>query len=238
MTTTTRASLKPPPRRAINPHIERNLDPYNQTGVKREIVLLTDKEVARLYEASGFDVKPKALRLRNQSIIILLWRGALRVSELTNLSPRDVDLSRGTITVRRGKGDKRRVIGLDAYCMGIIGGWMEVREQVLGQQRNKGPLICNRWGDPLTRQAVTGIVKRTAKRANIDKDVYPHLLRHQCAAELVRENIPVVHIQRHLGHASLSTTAVYLAGLLPQETIDLMSKRGFRPPTLAALSQG
>lgn len=234
---TTKASLKPT-RKAVNDNIEANLNPWNTKGTTREIVLLTGPELTRLYEASGFMTKPAALRMRNQSIVILLWRGALRVSELVNLSPRDIDLTRGTITVRRGKGGKRRVIGLDAYCMGVVAGWMEVREHTLRQHKGKGPLICDKYGDPLTRQAVAAILSRAAKRAHIDKDVYPHLLRHCCAAELVRENIPVVHIQRHLGHANLSATAVYLAGLMPQETIDKMQQRGFRPATLDALSQG
>ena len=226
------------PAKAVNKDVRSNLRPWNTAGKRREIVLLTGVELDRLYEAAGYAANPKALRLRNQSIIILLWRGALRVSELTGLSPRDVDLTRGTVTVRSGKGGKRRVIGLDSYCMSVIAGWMKVRELELGQPRDKGPLICDRYGDPITRQAVAALVDRCAKRANIDTKVYPHLLRHCCAAELVRENVPVVHIQRHLGHANLAITQIYLQGLLPQETIDQMQARGFRPATLASLSQG
>jgi len=64
------------------------------------------------------------------------------------------------------------------------------------------------------------MLPRLARKADVNKRVHAHGFRHTFAVELTREGVPVIYIQRLLGHSSLATTSVYLASLSPEEALD------------------
>jgi site-specific recombinase XerD len=153
--------------------------------------------------------------IRNRALIAALWRGGLRIA--------DVDVAAGTVTVLHGKGDRRRVVGLDPGAMAPVDRWLENRRE-LGLARRR-ILFCTLGGQALKPQYVRQLLPRLAARTGIAKRVHPHGLRHTHAVELVGEGVPVNLIQEQLGHASLQTTAVYLRHLAPAERIDRMRRR-------------
>jgi hypothetical protein len=161
----------------------------------------TVEEIVRVMRAAGEG--PVADRLRG--MIVVLWRSGLRVNEALALSESDLDRGRGAILVRRGKGGKRREVGMDAWGWQQLEPWLQIREQL-----RVGALFCiingPNQGRPWTQDAVRFQLRRTAVEAAVRRRFAPHQLRHAHAGEMAREGVPIVVIQRQLGHANLGIT--------------------------------
>src|SRR5205814_5998523 len=124
---------------------------------------------------------PDGHRLR--ALIVLLWRAGLRISEALALQESDLDRSRGAVLVRRGKGGKRREVGMDRWAWEQLDPWLEIRRQLpLGALLRviHGPPARRRWEASGARKqlhhaaaAVAGERRRFA----------PHQLRHAHAVE-------------------------------------------------------
>lgn len=165
--------------------------------------------------------------VRNAALIVVLWRAGLRVSEALALRIADVDAAAGTITVLHGKGNRRRVVGIDPQAVAMIERWLARRRELgIGSSR---PLFCTITqpgrGGPLKDSYVREALKKLGRKAGIDKRVHPHGLRHTHASELAREGVPVHIIRRQLGHSSLATTVRYIDHLTPMDVIAAMQER-------------
>jgi integrase len=146
------------------------------------------------------------------TITILLAAGCLRIQEALTLAESDLDPRRGPVLVRHGKGGRRRGVGMDAWGWDELQPWLEVR---LGLP--VGPLLCVINGPTRGRSwstaAARGELRRTAAAAGVRRRFAPHQLRHAHAVEMAHEGVPLVVIQRQLGHSSLGITSVYLQGI-------------------------
>jgi integrase len=83
--------------------------------------------VAVMREASD---DPHGYRLR--ALVVVLWRGGLRVAEALSLGERDLDPRRGSLLVRNGKGGRRREIGMDAWGWEQLRPWLAARLELPG----------------------------------------------------------------------------------------------------------
>jgi site-specific recombinase XerD len=185
---------------------------------------LTADEIKRLLDALP---RTGNLAVRNRALIIALWRGGLRISEALALFPKDVDPEWGTITVLRGKGARRRTIGLDRRAMAELHRWLELRTQLgIGED---SPIFCcvlpAQRGLPMRPNNFNNYLKRLARKAGVRKRVHPHGFRHTHAFELAMEGVPVHLIQAQLGHNSLSTTDRYVRHLAPLQLVKAMQAR-------------
>ena len=68
-------------------------------------------------------------------------------------------------------------------------------------------------------------MRRSAVQAGVRRRFAPHQLRHAHAVELAREGVPLIVIQRQLGHSNLGITSVYLQGIDNAEIIDTVHTR-------------
>jgi site-specific recombinase XerD len=161
-------------------------------------------------------------------LIVLLYRGGLRISEALALKPSDLDPVAGTVRILRGKGSKARTVGLDPNAFVFIERWMDVRRQRI---KGHAALFCTLKGEPLETAYVRGLFKRLGKKAGIDKRVHAHGLRHTHAAQLASEGVPMNLIQKQLGHTSLATTNRYLEHIAPADLINAMRRREWDCPT-------
>jgi hypothetical protein len=148
----------------------------------------------------------------------VLWRGGLRVQEALALGERDLDPRRGSLLVRRGKGGRRREIGMDGWGWEQLSPWLSARLEL-----PVGPLFCIIDGPTRGRSWSSAGVRvefrRLAAQAGNRRRFAPHQLRHAHAVELAREGVPLNVIQRQLGHANLGTTTIYLQGIDTEEII-------------------
>ena len=194
-----------------------------KTRSSRPIEILTPDEVRALLHACSASA---ATGLRNRALLALGWRGGLRLGEALALHPRDLDATAATINVRRGKGGKQRVVGLDPTAFAVVAHWLE-RRHAMGLNGTH-PLICNLKGGPLLPSYVRALMPRLGRKAEIEKRVHFHTLRHAHAAELARECVPLNQIQVQLGHANLATTDAYLCRISPREVIETMQRRNWQ----------
>lgn len=185
--------------------------------------VLTPEEVRALLQVPS---SRAPTGIRNRALLAVLYRGGLRISEALALEGRDLDPQAGTLTVRHGKGDRRRVVGLDAGAFALLDRWRDERKR---RGLRTGPIFCTLDGRPLQASYVRSLLPRLAAKAGIEKRVHPHGLRHTCAAELAVEGVPVPLIQQQLGHASLHTTTVYLRHIAPVELVERMRRRTWEP---------
>jgi site-specific recombinase XerD len=163
--------------------------------------------------------------VRNRALLVVLYRGGLRVGEALALYPKDVDPQRGTVQVLHGKGDKARTVGLDPEALAVVERWVDVRRSLGISARRR--LFCTLVGGPLDSSYVRQLLPRLAGRAGIDKRVHAHGLRHTHAAELAEEGYPVNFIQDQLGHASLAVTDRYLRHIAPAARIEALQRRSW-----------
>lgn len=164
---------------------------------------------------------------RNRALVALLWRSGLRCAEALALYPKDIDAERGTVTVLRGKGRKRRQVALDALALALIERWMDARRRLGIDAR--APLFCcvdkRTRGKVMYASYVRNMLKQRARLAGIEKRVHPHGFRHTMAFELLMEGQPLGVIRDQLGHKSLGTTMRYLDHLAPAAAIRAMHER-------------
>ena len=167
--------------------------------------------------------------IRNRALIVVGYRAGLRISEALDLRPHDLDLDGGHIHVRHGKGPKTRggkarKVGLDAQACEIVQRWVDVRAKLEGMKRSS-PLFCTLQGGRIKEAYIRAMLPRLRKRADIEKRLHFHGLRHTYAWELCKEGVPVASIQKLLGHSSLESTAVYLSHLAPHDLIAVAHQR-------------
>lgn len=168
-------------------------------------------------ESSGKKRKPKKLpvaineeeftkliqntkKKHHKMAFLLGYASGLRISEVLNLEPRDVDLKGKSILVRQGKGSKDRPVPLPKGF----------REEHLKQL----PIKC---GERALEKAFKNCCKR-AGLLEIKPTLHFHSLRHGFATNSVSKGIPIHHIRTLMGHSNISTTNVYLE-MNPKEAL-------------------
>ena len=168
--------------------------------VRRKLPQVLDAdEVGALMEFEGNE--PEAVR--DRALLELLYSSGLRVSELTGLRWRDLDLDEGMVRVT-GKGSKTRIVPVGSRALAALN---TLREQDSPQADD--PLVRGRNGQPLSPAGVRTRLKRRAKEQGVWKRVYPHLLRHSCASHLLESSGDLRAVQELLGHADIGTTQIY-----------------------------
>jgi integrase/recombinase XerD len=173
---------------------------------------LTQGEVRVLLQATSTEGPAD---LRDRAVLETLYSSGLRVGELARLDLTDVDLSRGLVLVRQGKGRKDRVVPLGRIAATLIARYIGTARVPAPSQARA--LFLNDFGQRLTQDAIRkGILAPTLRRAAIAKHVTPHVLRHSCAVHLLENGASVRYVQALLGHAKLSTTQRYLV-VIPTE---------------------
>lgn len=147
--------------------------------------------------------------LRNRAMLALLHRCGLRASEVCGLHLRDVDWREASIRIRPevAKGGREAVVYLDPATLELLERWKSVRRKYAA---GKPHLFTTLKGGPVSRVYVWEMVSRYARRAGIERPVWPHLLRHTFATDLLREGFTIAEVQRLMRHADLRTTAIYL----------------------------
>ena len=141
--------------------------------------------------------------LRNHTMLTLFLNQGLRVSEALNLKAADIEWVSGRLVVRDGKGGKDRVLWLSTADREAIEKLLPVRPV------QSDYVFCTLQGKKMCDRYVRDFVKRCAARAGIEKDVYPHLLRHTFATDMLNKTSNIRLVQKALGHTSIATTSIY-----------------------------
>jgi len=166
---------------------------------------LTIEEVNLLLEQPSGD-SPK--EIRDKAMLELLYATGLRVSELISLKISDVNLSLNYIECHDRT--KSRIIPIENAAKFALNKYItEVRPSMCADSEY---LFTNVKGDMMSRQGFWKVLKSYAKKAGIDKDITPHMIRHSFATHMVINGADLASLQEMLGHSDISTTQIYLRG--------------------------
>jgi integrase/recombinase XerC len=163
-------------------------------------------------EMAGFAELPDTAGIlwpaRDKALILVMYSGGLRISELASLSLKqlDADFSGGRVI---GKGDKERQIFFSDEARAALLDYLPERKANVKAPESTDKLFVSRKGRALSIPGVRWIISRYAELSGLGKNIHPHSLRHSFATHLVNSGCDVRVVQELLGHASLSTTQRY-----------------------------
>lgn len=160
---------------------------------------LLEREVEALIKAA----KGNRHGLRDSTIILMMWRHGLRVSELCSLQWIDVDFEDATLYVRRAKGGEH---GTHPIADDEIAALRALRREA-GEQW----LFTSERGGPFERAGIARMIERAGIAASLPFQCHPHQLRHACGYALVNRGVDTRTLQAFMGHRSITSTTRYAA---------------------------
>lgn len=174
-------------------------------GIKLPRVLSED-EVVRLLNQPDITT---AEGFRDRTMLEVLYATGMRVSELINLTLERVDLNMKYI-IAFGKGSKERIVPLGSVATEFLQQYLEkVRPKLTHADRITNIVFLAFGGHELTRQRFWQIIRAYGRKANINKALTPHILRHSFATHLLDNGADLRSVQELLGHSDISTTQIY-----------------------------
>jgi len=148
------------------------------------------------------------LGLRDRAMVELLYASGLRISELANARLENLDFQERILRVT-GKGNKTRLVPVGRKACDALAVYLSMERPKLVKRRSGGEIFLSERGTKLTTARIWQIVKKISRHSGLEKNVYPHLLRHSFATHLLSNGADLRIIQEMLGHADISTTQVY-----------------------------
>ena len=137
-----------------------------------------------------------------------LYSTGMRRSELLNLKTDDLDIERGTVFIRQGKGRKDRLIPIGERAVAWVEKYLgEVRPGLVAG-RDDGFLFLTELGESMVPEYVTHRMRRYVEAADLGKKGSCHIFRHTMATAMLDNGADVRFVQEMLGHASLATTQI------------------------------
>jgi len=194
----------------MNIHLEKTEKKLPQILTGKEVELLLDQP--KCTDLKGF---------RDKAMLELLYATGIRVSELINLDVTDVNIPGSFI--KCASGSKVRIIPLYPAAIKALNEYIEnVRPKMIADI-GETSLFVNISGERMSRQGFWKIIKYYQEKAQIEKDITPHTLRHSFAAHLLENGADLRSIQEMLGHSDISSTQVY-AQLVKQNLKSVYNK--------------
>jgi len=180
----------------------------------RIVPYLSSEEVQRLAE----EARKGRNGERDSLFILLLYQTGLRISEALSLTPAKIDQFEGKPVLDvLGKGKKSRLVSCPE----------SLAQRLLGYINKKG-LNSQHRIFPFNRTRGWQIIKETAAKAEFEKRVFPHLLRHSDAIERLRQTGNPKALQHHLGHSSISMVLRYLSTLTQEDSLRIQQQVEFK----------
>lgn len=164
--------------------------------------ILSIEEVDNLLDIEVID----HISARNKAMLELMYASGLRVTELINLKPNDVDLENNTVRTM-GKGKKERIIPIGDYATVAVKNYLY---NYRPDNKKCDYLFLNNHYNQMTRQGFFKVMKKLLLEKGINIKFSPHTLRHSFASHMLSNGADLRTIQELLGHSNISTTEIYL----------------------------
>lgn len=192
-----------PARNLTVPKVERGMAPVFMTQEDAQLLLNMTKDETH--------------ELRDKTIIMLFLTTGMRLSELSNLDINDIT---GTqITIRKGKGNKTRVVNISKDVADLVKEYIDKRKYMSDKA-----LFTSQQGNRMRNRTIQWTIDKYIKKAGLDERLSTHKIRHTSAVLMLQNKVDLNTIREVFGHTSLRTTQIYIHTLdeTKQETADLM----------------
>ena len=167
--------------------------------------ILSEDEINLLLDQPDLNT---AKGIRDKAMLELLYAAGIRVSEIISLSMDDINLDMGYIICSKGTNNER-VVPIGKFSVDMIQKYLNKYRSAYKVSIHEKSLFVNYHGKSLSRQGFWKILKSYAKKANINKKITPHIIRHSFAVHLLQNGADLKSVQEMLGHSDISTTQVY-----------------------------
>ena len=182
-----------------------NLKRYKQDR-KTDQVLLSIEETKQLYQAT--DESPYGIR--DRAMLALYYGCGLRKSEGVNLDVNDILFDRKLLYIRTAKNSQQRYVPLTANTLKHLEQYLyNARPVFLGEASKEGALLLSEKGRRINSGTVYLRVKALQQKANLNKEIGVHTLRHSIATHLLQKGMELENIALFLGHQCLDSTQIY-----------------------------
>lgn len=172
---------------------------------KRLPKALSGEEIVKLLTPENPETP---VSLCDQAVLELAYASGLRLSELRNLRLEQLHIEAGFINVI-GKGNKERVVPVGRKAVESLNRFIEAGRPKLVTPKSPANVFLTKRGTPFAAVTLWKHIKDRVKRAGVERNITPHMLRHSFATHLLEHGADLRVIQELLGHASISTTEVY-----------------------------
>jgi len=143
---------------------------------------------------------------RDKLVLSLLYYTGIRKSELLNLNWTDINLSKSSVIIRRGKGGKDRLIPLHKEVTRLLDKYLDKRLPL-----KTDALIIGEQGRRMSNCSFVNLLKMYFTLSGLKRKGYTaHSFRQTFATHLVEAGVDLFKVQKLLGHASLDTTKIYI----------------------------
>ena len=149
------------------------------------------------------------LGVRDRAILELFYATGIRRAECARVDVDDLDRDRGLLTVRKGKGNKDRVVPVGERALTWLGAYLERTRPLLVTPESGRALFLSGYGGRITPGYLGNWVRRVIASAELGRPGSCHMLRHSCATHMLENGADIRYIQQLLGHARLDTTQLY-----------------------------
>lgn len=149
------------------------------------------------------------LGIRDRAILETFYSTGMRRMELIGLKLYDLDVDRGTVMIRQGKGKKDRMIPIGDRALVWLHKYLEGARPKLAFEPDSGLLFLTASGEVFADDGLTRLVRDYVKKSGVNKSGSCHLFRHTMATLMLEGGADIRFIQQMLGHANISTTQIY-----------------------------
>ncbi len=156
--------------------------------------ILTLKEISKILD--------QVKNLKHKTMLLLIYSAGLRLGELLNLKPEDINSEAMKIHIRQGKGKKDRYVMLSENVLSLL-------KTYYTEYKPKDYLFEGQKGGQYSPKSVQTVFKRALSKTGIKKKASVHTLRHSFATHLLDDGTDIRYIQELLGHKRLETTQIY-----------------------------
>lgn len=175
----------------------------NPTNVDEETVLKFLSNVAK---------KKSVYRIRNIAIIYLLANSGIRRFEVCDIKLKDIDTTKGLLSITNGKGNKYRRIPISGMSILAVENWLKVRSKY--KHADSEYLFISERGEKLNKEAINYIFDMYSEP---ECKVHPHMLRHNfCTTALETNKFSMVEVMEMAGHSRIETTRLYTHARMPK----------------------
>ena len=165
----------------------------------REREYLTQEEIDSLIQAIR---KHSRNALRDETLVTMMFRHGLRVSEAVNLKWEQVDFKEGLLHVSRIKNGKDSVHPIPGVELRLL-------RRLERQPNRQRYIFLSERKSPIKNNTVNDMFKLMGKHAGLAFPTHPHMLRHACGFYLANKGVDLRSIQMYLGHANIANTVIY-----------------------------
>ncbi|MCP3891285.1 MAG: tyrosine-type recombinase/integrase, partial [Desulfobulbaceae bacterium] len=169
--------------------------------------VLTIEEMQLLLKQPNLSLR---MQIRDRAIMETLYSSGIRLNELVHLTIFDVDLKDRVLHIRKGKGNRQRVVPIGRNAVKYLKEYLhEIRPRYAKKNPKGRNLFLTDEGKPITGNTIRTALFYYKKAAGIGKTASPHSFRRSCATHLLQQGADIRYVQKLLGHRHIRTTQLY-----------------------------